>query len=643
MTVLAPAIGAFFVMKKKIYYSDKEIEFLKQFDIVKSVSHNSLRFTFKFRCKLYDAWMKDKSYRCIISSIVEAGIPEKLLSYNKINSIIVRFKKNPPKNGNKYQTTIYNTSKEDNDYLLSTGLFVKAKNGNGIAFSDEFKNIIYDAYPDQSIEETITKFGIDINAVGYQRVYQLEKSFLNGFIKNNCDCIYTKEDITLYSKNPYVKSITSKSFRFYSNFYLDAQSLINDYSIDDILKAFMIDPSIFSISKKNQLFYKIRQHKKYKMHSMTFSDELLQITHNRMRMLENKIKDDFKYLRQNISSYTRKDRLCLFTMIDHLPQDPFKVYSKKYYYTLLGVSKSAFYNILKSRDYILKRAEIMNIRLQKDIEAVKTVIDYKGFKKGIKEVYMMMEDVVSFKFGINKIRKLVNIAGMKCMIRSQNKASQANRELVKKNTKANLLKRRFRLYKPNNVILSDVTYLDYGMGKRAYGSAALDPVTGKLLCFNISENNDLGLVRTTLSLIKDSGYKENCIFHTDQGSLYLNTYIQNKIKAMGLRQSMSKRGNCHDNAPQESFFGHFKDECDLKKAESIEELQELVDRYVEYYNNDRHQWTRNRMTPIQYEKYLNNMDEVEFKAYLDNEEKKYKEMKERARLNAIERFKTLGV
>ena len=89
MTVLAPAVGAFFVMKKKIYYSDKEIEFLKQFDIVKSVSHNSLRFTFKFRCKLYDAWMKDKSYRCIISSIVEAGIPEKLLSYNKINSILI--------------------------------------------------------------------------------------------------------------------------------------------------------------------------------------------------------------------------------------------------------------------------------------------------------------------------------------------------------------------------------------------------------------------------------------------------------------------------------------------------------------------------------------------------------------------------
>ncbi len=73
---------------------------------------------------------------------------------------------------------------------------------------------------------------------------------------------------------------------------------------------------------------------------------------------------------------------------------------------------------------------------------------------------------------------------------------------------------------------------------------------------------------------------------------------------MGLLQSMSRRGNCLDNSPMESFFGHFKDEIDDKEAESLAELKYMIDDYMEHYNNTRKQWTLKKMTPAAYRSHL---------------------------------------
>lgn len=106
---------------------------------------------------------------------------------------------------------------------------------------------------------------------------------------------------------------------------------------------------------------------------------------------------------------------------------------------------------------------------------------------------------------------------------------------------------------------------------------------------------------------------------------------------------MSKRGNCQDNAPQESFFGHFKDECRYSDCKDICELRALIIQYADYYNNERRMWDRGRMTPVEYEQYLLSMTEEAFSAYLAQEEEKYRQMKENAAKRAIERAKNLGV
>ncbi|WP_370458100.1 IS3 family transposase [Bacillus sp. BPN334] len=73
---------------------------------------------------------------------------------------------------------------------------------------------------------------------------------------------------------------------------------------------------------------------------------------------------------------------------------------------------------------------------------------------------------------------------------------------------------------------------------------------------------------------------------------------------MGIRQSMSRRSNCLDNAPMESFFGHMKDELDYKDCQTFESLELTIKKYMEEYNYNRYQWTLKKMAPIEYWNHL---------------------------------------
>lgn len=105
---------------------------------------------------------------------------------------------------------------------------------------------------------------------------------------------------------------------------------------------------------------------------------------------------------------------------------------------------------------------------------------------------------------------------------------------------------------------------------------------------------------------------------------------------------MSRRGNCWDNSSQESYFGHMKDECDFSKCSTPEDVKKKVDEYIYYYNYERPQWTRNKMTPVDYENYLNSMSEGEYSEYMEIEQEKYDKMMEKAGIKALKRAVELG-
>jgi transposase InsO family protein len=94
------------------------------------------------------------------------------------------------------------------------------------------------------------------------------------------------------------------------------------------------------------------------------------------------------------------------------------------------------------------------------------------------------------------------------------------------------------------------------------------------------------------------------MIHSDQGFHYTNPEYIEGVKALEMIQSMSRKGNCIDNAPVESFFGHLKDDVDYKSCKTFEDLRSLIENYIQYYNNERAQWEKNKMTPVEYRDHL---------------------------------------
>jgi len=625
------------------HFSDEQIRKFRNDPNVWHVDDHTIRFTYVFRVKLYEAWELEK--RAGIKRVLaENGYDLKELGNNLISTLCNNFHKNGrPSNASSKllvgSVRSFKTNLEDNEYLISTGKFVKAK--NGITFRDTFANELFHKYPEQSIEEGLKAAGIDPEMVGYQRIYTLKRKF-EGNTRTERAEKYSLDIIEKYKDHPYVESITAGQIRFSKAFYNEAFSLISFIDIDSVLKIYGVLPADLSVSVRINLSYRLSHWNKTDDVCEEVSVQRLRIQQMRCQTLTELVEKRFRKIREEVPSMNclQKKSLCLW--IKGYPKDPHKIVRTSLLLKRTGISRSSYYSILRNDEYgtsLQQRSE----QDDKDIEVIRQVMEYRGYRKGIRQIYMMMDTVASKQFSIKKIRRLMKKYDVHSGLREKKQSRIEARKNLAEHKKPDLLKRRFRLAGPNTHILTDVTYIPYGDNKLAYGSAAIDAVTGKLYDLTISDRNDLILVGNTVRALKETKFRPGAIFHSDQGNLYLTDAFQKQIEELGLRQSMSKRGNCWDNAPQESFFGHFKDECDYRCCTDISELQSRCADYKNYFNTERPQWNRNRMTPAEYEKYLNSLDETEFAEYLRKEEEKYDRMKKRAADRAKQRSETLGV
>ena len=94
------------------------------------------------------------------------------------------------------------------------------------------------------------------------------------------------------------------------------------------------------------------------------------------------------------------------------------------------------------------------------------------------------------------------------------------------------------------------------------------------------------------------------IIHSDQVVHYTSPQFSNQLKELGIQQSMSRKGNCWDNAPQESFFGHLKGEADITNQLTFDDLLIEIEEDMDYHNNFRDQWNLNKLTPVGYRNQL---------------------------------------
>lgn len=194
-----------------------------------------------------------------------------------------------------------------------------------------------------------------------------------------------------------------------------------------------------------------------------------------------------------------------------------------------------------------------------------------------------------------------------CPIRKANPYRKMMRATKEHTVMSNLLNREFKQNIPNKVLLTDIAYLTYKCGKRAYLSTIKDSSTNEILAYNISDSLKLDIALNTLkklSLNSNVKLHDNALIHSDQGVHHTSPKFQKEVRLLGLSQSMSRRGNCWDNAPQESFWGHLKDEVKLKYCSSLDEVKQEIDNYMHYYNYHRYQWNLNKMTPVRYRDHL---------------------------------------
>ena len=196
------------------------------------------------------------------------------------------------------------------------------------------------------------------------------------------------------------------------------------------------------------------------------------------------------------------------------------------------------------------------------------------------------------------VLRLMKLLGLKSLIRVKKYKSYKGEQ---GKIAPNVLKRNFKTIMPNKKWATDVTEFNVS-GKKLYLSPIIDLFNGEIISYDLSEranfDQTLSMLEKSFEKIPD---KTNLILHSDQGWQYQMKQYQLLLKKKGIKQSMSRRGNCLDNAIIENFFGILKSELFyLKKYSSINQLKQEIIEYIDYYNNDRIKLNLKGMSPIQY-------------------------------------------
>ena len=267
------------------------------------------------------------------------------------------------------------------------------------------------------------------------------------------------------------------------------------------------------------------------------------------------------------------------------------------------VSRSGYYNWVNSENIRIEKEE----KDKKDFEVILQAYRYRGYDKGARGIYMRLihldHPVI---MNIKKIRRLMKKYNLFCPIRQANSYRRMAKALKTNNVADNILNREFKEHGPRMVLLTDITYIPYN-NTRCYLSVILDAFTKEVLSYVLSTSLEVHFVLETVNILIEKhgiSLSTETLIHSDQGCHYTSYSFIQILKDKQLRQSMSRKGNCWDNSPQESFFGHMKDEIDLSKCKTFNDVKVIIDDWIEYYNNERYQWNLAKLSPVEYYKYV---------------------------------------
>lgn len=278
--------------------------------------------------------------------------------------------------------------------------------------------------------------------------------------------------------------------------------------------------------------------------------------------------------------------------------------------TILGIPQSTHSGWKRNREAAKERVKKEYEKLTLDAERFKAIIrilSYVPGKRTFKAVYeWKFHEKISVK-RCAKVRDFMGLVSYRPKKDAYKNQARHNHECL---APANLVEQEFRIW-PRTVILTDITYFYYGSNRRPfYLCTFMDAYTREILGCEINfEMKTETLVKPAYQMMMEKHKNEmdraECVVHSDQGSQYLSAEFRELLKDDKVLQSVSKRGCCYDNAPQESFFGHLKTKLldTVAMAQDYGTARELIMNYITEYNTKNIQYSLGGLTPEDYYTY----------------------------------------
>ena len=260
---------------------------------------------------------------------------------------------------------------------------------------------------------------------------------------------------------------------------------------------------------------------------------------------------------------------------------------------IAGVTRSGYYKWIKRHMKPSKKQS-------EDIEIKKMILKCHKKLRGIygyRRIQVWLKATYNLHLNHKRIQRLMSELGIKAVIRKKRPYYGKKEAYV---ISENHLNREFQASKPNEKWVTDITYLIFN-GQRLYLSAIKDLYNNEIVAYETSRRNDLKLVLDTLKKAKKKRNVKGILLHSDQGSQYTSRQYNQLLKKYQMKASMSRRGNCWDNACMENFFSHFKVECfHLHSFRKANEVKLAVRKYMYFYNHHRFQKKLNNLSPYKY-------------------------------------------
>ncbi len=235
---------------------------------------------------------------------------------------------------------------------------------------------------------------------------------------------------------------------------------------------------------------------------------------------------------------------------------------------------------------------------------------YSDLKQHIKSIYYKHKGRYGYRRITLALKNMGLVINHKCVQRLMQSMKLKSRIRIAKyrsykgevgRIADNVLQRQFEANKPNQKWVTDVTEFNV-RGEKLYLSPIMDLFNGEIIAFQTQRRPMYRLVKDMLhDAISKLNPDDKPIVHSDQGWQYQMRHYQRQLEERGLIQSMSRKGNCLDNASMESFFGILKSECFYgEEFNSVDELEKTLKEYIHYYNYDRIKVKLKGLSPVEY-------------------------------------------